>query len=102
MVQAQKHFRIFFKLSNVVFFILPGEKIGIEYLYCQTGEVLQSALEPDDPEEETTPEDQEVDDEGFHVSSFLLLDRSLIFNYIYVLFMFVFFVFLFNILGVRG
>jgi hypothetical protein len=48
-VQAQKHFRIFLKLSNG-FFILPGEKIGIEYIYCQTGELLQSALEPDDPE----------------------------------------------------
>jgi hypothetical protein len=82
-VQAQKHFRIFLKLSNG-FFIFPGEKIGIEYIYCQTGEVLQSALEPDDPEEETTLEEQEVDDEGFHVSSFLLLDRSLIYNYIYV------------------
>ena len=87
---------MFLKLSNVFFlfyFILPGEKIGIEYLYkqerCSNRHWSQTTLR------RSPPEDEEDDDEGFHVNSFLLLDRSLIYNYIYVLFMFVFLIFSF-------
>ena len=40
-----------------------GEKIGIEYLYSQTGKVLQEVDEEDEKEEE---EDEDTD-EGFHV-----------------------------------
>ncbi|XP_078368982.1 uncharacterized protein LOC144652958 [Oculina patagonica] len=44
----------------------PGELIGVEYLYGQTGKVLQDS--EDQQEEEQTPEeaDEDDDDEGFH------------------------------------
>ena len=36
-----------------------GEKIGIEYLYSQTGQVLQSPLQQEEPE----------DDAGFYLET---------------------------------
>jgi hypothetical protein len=59
---------LFFILINVKSYFsfshVSGEKIGIEYLYGQTGQVL---AKQDDLEEENSEED--IDDEGFHVCS---------------------------------
>ncbi|CAB3997296.1 Hypothetical predicted protein [Paramuricea clavata] len=49
-----------------------GEKIGIEYLYSQTGKVLQ---EVDLDEEEDKEEDEDTDDEGFHETD--VIDRTI-------------------------
>ena len=44
-----------------------GEKIGVEYLYAQTGEILQEIAADTDEDEDRSEEDEDVDDEGFHV-----------------------------------
>lgn len=58
--------------SSGVQYYFPGEKIGVEYLYSQTGEVLQD--NPLNPEDERArevedaileTEDEDVVDEGF-------------------------------------
>jgi hypothetical protein len=51
-----------------IFFNHLGEKIWIEYLYSQTGKVLQE-VDLDDDEEQNKDEDEDTDDEGFHVRS---------------------------------
>ena len=50
-----------------IFFNHLGEKIGVEYLYSQTGKVLQE-VDLDD-EELNKDEHEDTDDEGFHVRS---------------------------------
>ena len=71
---------------------LSGEKIGIEYLYSQTGEVLQSPLEPEDTEG-MNEDVEDLDDEGFHVRSFFHNSSLQVFSFYCLL--------LPNILGIR-
>lgn len=55
-------------MSYLIFFSWIGEKIGVEYLYSQTGKQWNTELvnlDPDEPDDltEDTPED--LDGEGF-------------------------------------
>jgi len=57
------------KFSSVLFFLsVPGELIGIDYLYRQTGRALQD-VQPDSEETEQMLEDvgteEDLEDEGF-------------------------------------
>jgi hypothetical protein len=54
-----------------IFFNHLGEKIGVEYLYSQTGKVLQEVALDDEElnKDEDEDEDEDTDDEGFHVRS---------------------------------
>ena len=64
--------------------MFSDEKIGIEYLYSQTGQVLQSPLQQEEPEDDENLEDK--DDEGFYVSIFSLCKSYLSISlFIYVL-----------------
>ena len=56
-----------------------GEKVGIEYLYSQTGQVWQSPLQQEEPQDEENLEDK--DGEGFYVSSSLYVNLIYLFRY---------------------
>lgn len=46
-----------------------GELIGVEYLYAQTGKVLQNSSDQQEEETAEVPDEDDGDeDEGFHVS----------------------------------
>ena len=63
-----------------------GEKIGIEYLYSQTGQVLQSPLQQEEPKDDAENLELDKDDEGFYVSIFSLCKSYLSISlFIYVL-----------------
>lgn len=72
-----------FQMAWYFFMSFSGEKIGIEYLYSQTGQVLQSPLQQEEPQDEEKQEDQ--DDEGFHVSCFSLGKSCILNHYLYTL-----------------
>ena len=64
------HFPLSFLHIIVLHSFFQGELIGVEYLYSQTGQVLQD-LTPEDPDSAVdsgleTP-DQDDEDEGFQV-----------------------------------
>ena len=56
-----------------------GEKVGIEYLYSQTGQVWQSPLQQEEPQDEENLEDK--DGEGFYVSISLYVNLIYLFRY---------------------
>ena len=60
-----EHFFLIFLFS---FLFKTGELIGVEYLYAQTGQVLQNTS---DEQEELPPQTSDVEDadEGFQVSN---------------------------------
>ena len=51
-----------------MFFFGTGELIGVEYLYAQTGQVLQKASSDEDNETSLQVPDGDDEDEGFQVS----------------------------------
>lgn len=53
-------------MKNLVFFLISGEEIGIEYLYSQTGKVLQDEeVDPEVLDATNEQTDHAEEDEGF-------------------------------------
>ena len=62
-------FKLFKFISTYYIWFFPiGELIGVEYLYAQTGQVLQKASSDEDNETSLQVPDGDYEDEGFQVS----------------------------------
>ena len=73
-----------FLLPVFVTFCITGELIGVEYLYAQTGQVLQNFS---DEQEELVSHTSDVEDtdEGFQVSNYLTSLHGLPWNFLFII-----------------